>query len=911
MNSRSSEELHDVEPMIKAADIYQRLDSLLGKLEARFKPDNKDGNVEEDGDPSGTAAEDPSQENMISSVKECDWEHFINRFSPDEPLHAIEILIAGPQLENSMASEAAKRQKGAGKFESPKPQTSSQIRRVGFNSGSIHRVRIQSKRLLEFFGEVTGHTWESKPHTFVRPFQYLVQNHDKFKQSVQHLESQRDRVSVNQNGESLDPKLLDDLRCYIEFVEERLLPQYTALREKPTGTSKGTKIHFDDIGCLFKPGDLVFVPRKALSKSVQEDIDDFALEGRIKESPQEISTHQKIWRFYSGKTSRKHEVNEDDKDEFIAKCYYLEYDGATYGAVGRSFNVSRFAGDKDVNELDIYPLRFCDDWRKTLDHHIEQRRLVVDNISRWHMAFEGWSLTTDPLGIPVIDMKKSWGSHLRQTRPEYIQGQVIVDFREACYSDPQFAKFFLDLEPKANSRKASRTMQYYSPHEIMTWSDFKRQKILRQSQDILVVSNRGYPMAEYDEFLKKDPYVRETTRPQQAPESDDIALMPLRVFVYSLRKRKFVPVDGRQLTRIPLETGAFDQLQLPIEHKHIIQAAVQSHLRRQLIERKIEKKGDAQLRTQDFIPGKGRGLLIMMHGEPGVGKTATAEAVAQVTRRPLFPISCSDLPINWNFEDMLDEIFRLAHLWDCVLLMDEADVILSTRSTYMGSSNAHVSIFLKKLEYYKGILMLTTNRIGKLDPAMSSRIHIILHYKRLGPTEIERIFRTNIKMLQESEQQQYEAGSGERPLFIVEADVMKFAVEHCTKHPKGKGAWNGRQIRNAFLVAAALARQEAEQPGLDASSGFQPQLRSSHFQEVEKLIEEYHSFRAHVLGGDDSRRARLNEERDDDYEGETSYMYSGGDDGRGAGIVNRIRHFQAHLHPDQHMDANRNMSFAG
>lgn len=691
MNSGPSNELHDVEPMVKAAEIYQRLDSLLVKLEARVNKDKEDDGVEEGDDPGGTAAEDVNQENMISGVKECDWEHFINRFSPDEPLHAIEVLIAGSQLENSMASEAAKRRKLVGTFESPKSQISSQIRRVGFNSVSIHRVRIQSKRLLEFFGETTGHTWESKPHTFVRPFQYLLQNHDKFKQSIQQLESDRDRAGFKQNGGSLDPKLLDDLRCYIKFVEERLLPQYTALHETSTSTRKGTKIHFDDIGCLFKPGDLVYVPHKALSKSVQENIDNLDLEGRMKESPQEISTHQKIWRFYSGKTSRKHEVNEDDKDEFIAKLYYLEYDGAAYGVVACSFNLSRFAGEKDVNELDIYPLRFCDDWRKTLDHHIEQRRLVVDNISRWHMAFEGWSLITDPLGIPVIEIKKSWTAHLRQARPEYIQGQVIVDFREAWNSDPQYAEFFLDLEPKTHSRKASRTMQYYSPDKITTWSDCKRQKVIRNSDDILVVSNRSYPTAEYDEYLKTDPYVRETTRPQQPPKGDDIALVALRVFVYALRKRKFVPIDGRLLTRIPLETGAFDQLQLPTEHKHIIQAAVQSHLRRQLIERKIEKQGNSQAQTQDFIPGKGRGLLIMMHGEPGVGKTATAEAVAQVTRRPLFPISCSDLPINWDFEESLDEIFRLAHLWDCVLLMDEADVILSTRSTYMGSSNAHVS----------------------------------------------------------------------------------------------------------------------------------------------------------------------------------------------------------------------------
>lgn len=693
MSSGSSTQLHDVESMVKTAEIYERLDSLLGKLEARVKQDKKDGSVEEGDDPGGSAFDDLSQEDMISSVKECDWEHFINRFSPDEPLHAIEILIAGPQLENSMASEAAKRQKVVGTSESPKSQMSNQIRRVGLNSGSIHRVRIQSKRLLDFFGETTGHTWESEPHTYVRPFQYLLHNHDKFKQSVQHLESDRDRAGSNQNERSLDPKLLDDLRCYIKFVEERLLPQYTALHETSTSSRKGTKVHFDDIGCLFKPGDLVYVPRKALCNSVQEDINNLALGGRMKESPQEISTHQKIWRFYSGKTSRKHEDNEDDKDEFIAKLYHLEYDGATYGAVGRSFNISRFAEEKDVNELDIYPLRFCGDWRKTLDHQIKERRLVVENISHWHMAFEGWSLITDPLGIPIIDSKKSWTAYLQQeqARPEHIQGQVIVDFREACNSDPQYAKFFLDLEPKAHSRKASRTIQYYSPHKITTWSDGKRQKVIRSSNDILVVSNRGYPVAEYDEYLKTDPYVRETTRTQQTPKGDDIALVPSRVFVYALRKRKFVPVDGRLLTSIPLETGAFDQLQLPTEHKHIIHAAIKSHLRRQFIERMIEKQGNTQVQSQDFIPGKGRGLLIMMHGEPGLGKTATAEAVAQATRRPLFPVSFSDLPINWYFEETLEEIFRLAHLWDCVLLMDEADVILSTSSTYMESSNAYVS----------------------------------------------------------------------------------------------------------------------------------------------------------------------------------------------------------------------------
>lgn len=141
---------------------------------------------------------------------------------------------------------------------------------------------------------------------------------------------------------------------------------------------------------------------------------------------------------------------------------------------------------------------------------------------------------------------------------------------------------------------------------------------------------------------------------------------------------------------------------------------------------------------------------------------------------------------------------------------------------------------------------------------------LILHYKRLGISETTNIFHANMKRLQKTEEQQHEV-SGKPKLFILEQDILRFAADHYNKYPKGKGAWNGRQIRNAFMVAASLARYEAERPEL-VGTGFQPQLRYSHFQKVERFSEQYDRFRAHVLGGDDSRKAFLNEERDDDYE---------------------------------------------
>ena len=48
--------------------------------------------------------------------------------------------------------------------------------------------------------------------------------------------------------------------------------------------------------------------------------------------------------------------------------------------------------------------------------------------------------------------------------------------------------------------------------------------------------------------------------------------------------------------------------------------------------------------------------------------------------------------------------FELAHRWGCVMLLDEADVFLQSRDKTDMRRNAVVSVFLRVLEYYSGIL---------------------------------------------------------------------------------------------------------------------------------------------------------------------------------------------------------------
>ena len=85
-----------------------------------------------------------------------------------------------------------------------------------------------------------------------------------------------------------------------------------------------------------------------------------------------------------------------------------------------------------------------------------------------------------------------------------------------------------------------------------------------------------------------------------------------------------------------------------------------------------------------------------------------------------------------KLEAQLPLIFQRADKWNAVLLLDEADVFLEQCSTYDVYRNAMVSIFLRELECYQGIMFLTTNRVKEIDDAIASRIHLPLKYKSLG-----------------------------------------------------------------------------------------------------------------------------------------------------------------------------------
>jgi len=125
---------------------------------------------------------------------------------------------------------------------------------------------------------------------------------------------------------------------------------------------------------------------------------------------------------------------------------------------------------------------------------------------------------------------------------------------------------------------------------------------------------------------------------------------------------------------------------------------------------------------EDIIQGKSGGSIFLLHGPPGIGKTLTAEAIAEVLHKPLYYVTMGELGTDpETMEIRLGEILTLCASWDALVLIDEADVFLEKRSTSDVLRNAMVCVMLRLLEYHQGILFLTTNRVTEFDPAFESR----------------------------------------------------------------------------------------------------------------------------------------------------------------------------------------------
>ncbi|KAF5687207.1 AAA family ATPase [Fusarium denticulatum] len=361
-----------------------------------------------------------------------------------------------------------------------------------------------------------------------------------------------------------------------------------------------------------------------------------------------------------------------------------------------------------------------------------------------------------------------------------------------------------------------------------------------------------------DSSITRDDFTRNDRREVlERPWYEHLMIMRPYVHAFVLRSRQWVTIRSEDLQEV-IFRNSFDDLVLPDNHKTTVQALVTTH-----------EKGRSPLSSSpeqpsigsvlDLVQGKGSGLVILLHGPPGVGKTSTAECVADDTKRPLFPITCGDIgETAADVEHNLQSHFQLAHKWGCVLLLDEADIFLAKRTRSDLRHNAVTSVFLRSLEYYAGILFLTTNRVGVIDPAFRSRIQMSLFYPQLSLDVTCKLYEKFIRRAKAEQMSQ-----GYYAFKIKEKEILKFGKKHFrTLEKNSYETWNGRQIRNAFQTAIALAEHQSM---TQSPEDPQPTLGKEQFEAVARGFMQFDEYLSKTLGATDADMAKREGWRNDGY----------------------------------------------
>jgi len=322
--------------------------------------------------------------------------------------------------------------------------------------------------------------------------------------------------------------------------------------------------------------------------------------------------------------------------------------------------------------------------------------------------------------------------------------------------------------------------QTYSGHmQVKSWWSWND---LRADGRIIV------DIGTYDQFSTRDSFERDSDS-----EGESFSVSPDKLWMcspyilgFSFATKQWGRFAVSRIKDIEFRDEAFDQLVLAPEKKELIRSLVI----------------DSGSGFQDIISGKGGGCIFLLHGEPGVGKTLTAEAVSELLHRPLYSVSVGELGVDIeSLEKNLRRILDVAQIWNAVILIDEADIFLEKRGNSDIVRNACVGVVLRLLEYHQGVLFLTTNRVKEFDSAFYSRISIALKYGSLNQETRTQIWNNLLNA----------AG-------ITGLDTEALGAMNI----------NGRQIKNTIRLAQGLARQQNRD------------LQSSDIMKVVAITEQFH-----------------------------------------------------------------------
>ncbi|XWW96099.1 hypothetical protein V2A60_004069 [Cordyceps javanica] len=428
----------------------------------------------------------------------------------------------------------------------------------------------------------------------------------------------------------------------------------------------------------------------------------------------------------------------------------LRFNGDSFVWATKMLRLNSFSGNKPIKQLRHYPIEYHSDIPGVYDRLQTRGKMMLDLQGLQYRCYNNVALYWQD--------SKSVNKH-------NVEGRILVDV--SGYQKYQDDDLHRNTSKRKSSKRRNEDEDDLDDWGIGAWDESDDES---DAESVNPFSD-GDSDTSYDSDSDENQPEKRTIR-KQITESqsqrnkemmlrrkDDLPFLYGLVGGYALKTKLWVEFYIEDIEPLIWNDTAYSHLVYDEQQKDLILSFVQHHSFANNAAPTVKKPAllpapgmtasdssstanedpsdSTPKRTlapiEDVIVGKGQGLVILLSGPPGTGKTLMAEAVADRTHRPLVYLQAEDLGTHaGELGTRLKRCLTMAAEWNAVVLLDEADVFMAERDPNNIHRNELVSIFLRELEYFRGILFLTTNLYQTIDPAFRSRVSLHLLFASLA-----------------------------------------------------------------------------------------------------------------------------------------------------------------------------------
>ncbi|ODA77245.1 hypothetical protein RJ55_06872 [Drechmeria coniospora] len=460
----------------------------------------------------------------------------------------------------------------------------------------------------------------------------------------------------------------------------------------------------------------------------------------------------------------------------------LVFDGQRFVWRATRLVIDEYEGNKPIKELQHHPISFHPSGDDVTERLIQRGKKVLDLQGLRYCSYNG---------IAIQSAGKEVSKHL-------VQGRILIDV---------FGYNKHHLAQGRRERKEARASwcdeylfgSYSDSDSVSSLSSFSSLCNLDGSSERRLAGRLDVNRPSEFQIAKSKKEIMQ--------REEDLQFMSGTIGGFALKNKLWVEFYVEEIEPMAWNDTAFSHLVYDSQQKDLVLSFVENHKPG----RDRPQPGlsaDPAAPMDDVIVGKGQGLIVLLSGPPGTGKTLTAEAVADQAHKPLYYLQAEDLGLNAAaLCANIKRVFQMATEWDAVILLDEADVFMAERNPNDIHRNELVSIFLRELEYFRGIIFLTTNLYNTIDTAFRSRVSLHLLFHALDRNARETVWRKFLDRL---------PGMRKHPVADDDDDdddaetrpAATWVLDNGDIHQLSLWSLNGREIKNAVRMVHSWCQQK-------------------------------------------------------------------------------------------------------